>query len=390
MFALSWIATAQAACLDWRDPLLQGYYYPTLADETRESVAVVIGHVVNVREEKIPEDPQGVAAYDYTIEVQETLKGKISARFHLVDQPSTASYPMSAQSTHLLFVQRGFGRLFIDNCGNSAEVSAAAPALIYFGKMPAVDLPTDAIARRYRNLEPVTPDPVLVNAELARLCRGVTTREIDEAHAEHGPHANSAVTIYMNELAKAAWRGKARSYPVGSVIVKEKETPTYLAVGVGGMVKRAPGFDPGHGDWEYFYFNDPKELEAGRIESCVACHASPKARDHVFGSWAQAPKAPFRGTEATIHGRLSYYNGTPFARIWVIGTNRLLSVNQTDDVPDMPKELRDLMTFGREMFADFSVEPLERSRPGWMQRVRIVSATRIRVLEDGKVIRMTP
>jgi hypothetical protein len=49
--------------------------------------------------------------------------------------------------------------------------------------------------------------------------------------------------------------------------------------GVGGMVKRSAGYDPTHGDWEYFYFEDPKKIESGRIASCVQCHSSAKDKD---------------------------------------------------------------------------------------------------------------
>jgi hypothetical protein len=77
--------------------------------------------------------------------------------------------------------------------------------------------------------------------------------------------------------------------------VKEKAGRTYQTDftksetthnGVGGMVKRPPGYDPEHGDWEYFYFEDPAKIESGKIGSCVACHAG-AGQDHVFGSWAR-------------------------------------------------------------------------------------------------------
>ena len=59
--------------------------------------------------------------------------------------------------------------------------------------------------------------------------------------------------------------------------------------GVGGMVKRSPGYDPEHGDWEYFYFEGKGEPQGGRIASCVQCHDSVKSKDHVFGSWGASP-----------------------------------------------------------------------------------------------------
>src|SRR5438105_15764464 len=68
-----------------------------------------------------------------------------------------------------------------------------------------------------------------------------------------------------------------------------------------------------------------------------------------------------------VHGRLTYYNGTPSCRIWIVGTKRLLGVRQSgDEVAYMPKELRDLMSWDREIFADFVVEPLTTYKTGVM------------------------
>jgi hypothetical protein len=99
----------------------------------------------------------------------------------------------------------------------------------------------------------------------------------------------------MNELAAEAFAAKVAPYPVGAVIVKEKHFLSYRGAdgktvnqpvsGVGGMVKRASGYDAQDGDWEYFYFEDAAKIEHGPIESCANCHASTKTVDHVFGSW---------------------------------------------------------------------------------------------------------
>ena len=61
-----------------------------------------------------------------------------------------------------------------------------------------------------------------------------------------------------------------------------------MANGVGGMIKRPAGYDPKHGDWEYFYFDDARKIESGRITSCVQCHSSAKDKDYVFGNWRKA------------------------------------------------------------------------------------------------------
>jgi hypothetical protein len=152
------------------------------------------------------------------------------------------------------------------------------------------------IARDYKRLQSMTKEPVYVDPGLAMLCRGVTQREVEEARKKSGPHAHTAVLIYMDELAADAFRRKSTAYPVGSVIVKEKTGLGYDSEaqervkahdGIGGMINRPPGFDPAHGDWEYFYFEDSSKVESGKISSCVECHGGASTRDHVFGGWAK-------------------------------------------------------------------------------------------------------
>src|SRR5437667_9992461 len=127
------------------------------------------------------------------------------------------------------------------------------------------------------------------------LCRGASKEVVDAARIKFGPHANTGIVIYMNKLAGEAFSTNASVFPVGSVVVKQKSIRGYFDnegkrirdsdTGVGGMVKRAAGYDPKHGDWEYFYFEDARKIESGRISSCVRCHESAKSKDYVFGTW---------------------------------------------------------------------------------------------------------
>jgi len=151
------------------------------------------------------------------------------------------------------------------------------------------------IAAGYTNFQRITKSVVYVNPELAMLCRGATKEEVDAARVRFGPHANTGILIYMNKLAADSFTTNASTFPIGSVIVKRKQIHGYTSkagkrvyeadTGVGGMVKRSAGFDPEHGDWEYFYFEDTRRIESGRITSCVQCHSSAKAKDYVFGTW---------------------------------------------------------------------------------------------------------
>jgi len=53
------------------------------------------------------------------------------------------------------------------------------------------------------------------------------------------------------------------------------------------MIKRRPGYDPAHGDWEYFYFEDANKVESGKMNSCIQCHSGAADKDYVFGGWAR-------------------------------------------------------------------------------------------------------
>jgi hypothetical protein len=154
--------------------------------------------------------------------------------------------------------------------------------------------PIAAFAAGYTNLYKVTPRQIYVNPDLASLCVGASKQQVDAARIRFGPHANAAVLIYMNNLAADAFSVHANRFPVGAVIVKRKFAHGYReqdgrrvdgANGVGGMVKRPAGFDPKHGDWEYFYSENASKVESGRISSCVQCHDGAKDKDYVFATW---------------------------------------------------------------------------------------------------------
>ena len=148
------------------------------------------------------------------------------------------------------------------------------------------------IAVGFRNYQRITKNVVFVNPELAMLCRGASKAEVEAARTKLGPHAHTGILIYMNSLAADAFAANTNSFPVGAVIVKQKtllgSRDKQADTGVGGMVKRAVGYDSEHGDWEYFYFENAAKIESGRISTCVQCHSSAKDKDYVFGSWRNA------------------------------------------------------------------------------------------------------
>lgn len=177
-----------------------------------------------------------------------------------------------------------------------AALAMVAVAADSPNKPASESIKPEDIAKTYRTMVAMTKKPVYVDPMLAMLCRGANQNDIDEAKKHNGPHAYTQVMIYMNNSAAEAFNHAAKEYPAGAIVVKEKHGMLYAGGpagrrdqrtldGVGGMIKRAKGFDPEHGDWEFFYYTDPAKIESGKIASCVNCHASAAGSDHVFGHW---------------------------------------------------------------------------------------------------------
>jgi len=78
----------------------------------------------------------------------------------------------------------------------------------------------------------------------------------------------------------------------------------------------------------------------------------------------------------TVHGRLSFSNGTPSARIWRVGTHRMLGIHNDE----LPKQIEARMLgFETEVWGDFNVCPFTPERLGHMQFVCIESWRNIKV-----------
>jgi len=71
-----------------------------------------------------------------------------------------------------------------------------------------------------------------------------------------------------------------------------------------------------------------------------------------------------------VRGRLSFWNGAPSARIWPVGSKRMLGVH-ADVLPPALAAKKD--GFDTELWALFTVCPLTRSQPQHMQFVCIES-----------------
>jgi hypothetical protein len=84
----------------------------------------------------------------------------------------------------------------------------------------------------------------------------------------------------------------------------------------------------------------------------------------------------FVGPCYQVQGRLSYWNGTPSTRIWIVGTHRVLGVPSEDQ--ELPPNVKPLLRgFEDQVFANFTVCPLTKEHAGEMRMVFVKSARRV-------------
>ncbi|MFL5540633.1 MAG: cytochrome P460 family protein [Longimicrobiaceae bacterium] len=145
----------------------------------------------------------------------------------------------------------------------------------------------------------VTEKPVPVSPLLSMLCTAYTAN--DTRAREHsqrvaasilGPHVDHSIVVRVSPDAIAAYR-EDRPLPAGAVVVKEKyddasASGPLQAYGV--MIKRAAGYDPRGGDWEYGFVALASGTTAarGRLAGCAGCHARARETDYLFRTYRRA------------------------------------------------------------------------------------------------------
>jgi hypothetical protein len=145
----------------------------------------------------------------------------------------------------------------------------------------------------YSAWKALTPEPIRVDRSIFTRCdrpAGGGPR----AQSGRGPHFMPAVKIFANPAATEAINaGPKTPLPVGATIVKEKywnekdpKPSAYTA-----MIKREPGFDAEHGDWEYLHveLGEKPVVTRGVIKSCVQCHSIAKEKDYLFRTYLAVP-----------------------------------------------------------------------------------------------------
>jgi hypothetical protein len=148
----------------------------------------------------------------------------------------------------------------------------------------------DDLISGYRAWHKVNAKPIHMAPQIAMLCRGPASWQ---THAN--PHDPKFFTVYVNKTGVAAMKKQGLTqFPAGSIIVKEKlptesGQPELLTV----MVKKEAGFDPKHGDWQYFTADgDGNKTSQDDVAKCQSCHEVTKENDYVFRSYVQGANQP--------------------------------------------------------------------------------------------------
>jgi hypothetical protein len=108
------------------------------------------------------------------------------------------------------------------------------------------------------------------------------------------PHQSKYLNVYVNEKGFSEMTGKKKpSFPVGTMIIKEKMTKQgdaskstfspaeFFTI----MIKREKGYNPACGDWEFASVEaKTAKVTRGKIASCMSCHVNYKETDLVYRS----------------------------------------------------------------------------------------------------------
>ncbi|MFO0946111.1 MAG: cytochrome P460 family protein [Planctomycetota bacterium] len=147
----------------------------------------------------------------------------------------------------------------------------------------------------------VNEEPYRMSDPVAMLCWDYAREKVRQEWAEHRiPMQDTYCFVYTNELASPTMTSGNGSYPVGSIVIKEKlksadsrEAELFTV-----MRKRAPGYDPDHGDWEYAVVTNggTEIVERGKLQRCIECHDNYKETDYVTREYLRPHPVP------TVHG----------------------------------------------------------------------------------------
>jgi hypothetical protein len=152
-----------------------------------------------------------------------------------------------------------------------------------------IDDPKNGISindvKEYRNMFRVNAKPIDMVKETMIYCA--------EPRMHVGPHYNPGVVYYINEITRQGIKtySDTKQFPVGSIIVKEKqESKTEDSVHIITVMKKVRA-DSSEGSWDYKMFDvrewaevDPsRQIDTYFGKGCIGCHRQYKDNDYVSG-----------------------------------------------------------------------------------------------------------
>lgn len=184
------------------------------------------------------------------------------------------------------------------------------------------------------------------------------------------------------------WRVSCAESLFGTRLLRTDRTQPYLATFCG--TEGCGSYDGGR---ETFVAGDPhfRVIGANKIE------------ENLAGRWialrrcpqdeAVKERRPCREHPAvrqpcfTVRGRLAYWNGSPSARIWVVGTDTMLGVSDSHALPgfeQMPMDVQGRLNWETELFGSYTFCPFTPEQPGVMQLGCIQTAENLRAEKRSK------
>jgi hypothetical protein len=163
-------------------------------------------------------------------------------------------------------------------------------ALVFSGAAGEQPLSLSSAVADFHSWHKVNAEPVMISYYVDGLCRSATAPELVKSKAN--PHRNRYITVWVNPKGRSAM-GDGSVFPAGSVIIKEKRDgvsgPVVLSTV---MVKRAKGYNPPCGDWEFAVLDASgrRILDDGKLDSCMKCHTDKSKLDYTYRTYVDKTK----------------------------------------------------------------------------------------------------
>jgi len=202
--------------------------HPSVASEYSHSRVIVIASVVS--EKPIPGTADGyfLDGTTYTVRVSRQFLGSPTPTLELFSENSSGRFDMAIGTEYLLFIYQDRGRLLVDNCGNSVELSKSGDILKQVERRAAAvaedNAPPDLSGTWVIN--PTKNQPPMDVADTEVIVVTCAAQRIQFHFTTNGKASEQTYTVDGNEHsqvqnAPVAYRGYSKAKWEGSILVTE-------------------------------------------------------------------------------------------------------------------------------------------------------------------------